>query len=183
MKKFSLIAAAMASVGLAHAAPLLHGSVTGGTGTTVALTVDANCEITQDISGTLDLGAVAPSNVFTIAPVSDVDAKVKCTRTTPFAVSVARSTNLISGANSIPYTLKFRGVGGIAVPTSYVGLPASVAADGTFDQSTGIGVGSGFLNASNAITIPFRARVEISDYQNAAPGTYSDATLVMTVTW
>ncbi len=182
--RLAALSAAFVGTAAFAAQPLsLHGSATStATPASVVLTVNANCEITDELTGEIDLGGSTPSNVFTFAPFTDADAKVKCTNTTPFAISVARSANLSSGANTIPYSFKFRGAGGIVVPTSVTGNPTSTAAAGSFDQATGTGVGAGFL-AGTKVNIPFRAKVEINDYQNAVPGQYSDATLTMTVTW
>jgi len=189
LKKISLvaIAVALAGVSAAHAAgPSLNGSSAGGSGGLVMLNIDANCEITADITSGIDLGAVVPSTIPFGDAVNDITAKVRCTNTTPFAISVARSPNLSSGANTIPYSFNFKSgvIVGANVPATAPAIPPGPGApSGSFNFLTGLGVGSGFASASNDISIGFTAKVLIADYQNAAPGSYSDATLVMTVTW
>jgi len=192
MKK-SLLVLAMFAMSSAAGAASLHGSTAAvGPAGSAIFTVDANCEIAQNIAGfgpggALQFGVAVPNTGPQFNATAGATGKVICTNTTPFAISVSRSLDLKTNpANGTPilYALDFSGPGGIAVPTTPPpGNPTSPAAPGAFSVATGTGTGLGFSGLGTTIDIPFRGTVLPAAYLNAIPGDYSDATLVMTVKW
>jgi hypothetical protein len=141
----------------------------------VSLDISKNCVINTGLSGTGYIGAVQPFLGIGDYLASSDQAKFNCTNTTPYTVDVNKNLLGLTGpvGFNIPYTAK--------IIASSVGPGGNGTAAALGSQSGG-GVGGG-MSAAQEHKVTYEYKILGADILDVKPGSYSDLTLALKITF
>ena len=141
----------------------------------LSLNVLKNCVINTGLAGTGPIGGVTPAFGVSGDYESSADeASFNCTNTTSYSVDVNKQLLGLTGTGgNIPYTAK------IYSSSKLEGANGTPAAIG---NQVGAGVGGG-MSSGQTQKVAYKYKILEADYLDVPPGSYSDLTLALKITY